>query len=161
MADSSGDAGHDARMYYIASEMTYTDNVNDGDAGDTGAAVATTALPLVRDVTLSLNGTVIDVTSRNDYGWAKNIQGLRSWSANVTLVDDPSDAAYIVLKNAFLNGTVLGFAILSALTGSSSAYGLQGNAVVTSFERAEPMDGAQMMSMTLTGSRAAHWIGPV
>lgn len=153
MSDGSGAAGHDARLYYSQSELSY-----DSDGSFSGSDPGEGPINLIRDVTLTIDGAEIDVTSRGGFGWREKIPGLRSWSASFNMIDDPTDTAYGVLKNALFNNTTLGFMILNALTGSSAAYGLRGNAFVTSMERGEPLDDAQTLSVTITGSRAAHWV---
>jgi len=101
-----------------------------------------------KDVTPDLSAGDIDISTRSGNGWKEFIQGLKEWSVDVDHLWVPDDAAYTALQTAFLNGTSVDVQFLDETDG----YGWSGVAFVNGLKKAEPLDGAQMVSIKLRGT---------
>lgn len=78
---------------------------------------------------LDLGGDLLDDTKfTNSAAYRSRIYGLRDWTLNLTLEQEPSDSAYTALKDAWLNGNTVNMEYLP--DGTS---GLSGTGVVESF----------------------------
>ena len=56
-----------------------------------------------RNATLNLSSTGVDVTSKDNYGWADEIVGVNSWSIEFDGMYVESDTAFEALETAFMN----------------------------------------------------------
>jgi TP901-1 family phage major tail protein len=106
----------------------------------------------VRDATLSIEASEIDVTSFDSNGWVENIAGLKSWSVDAEALFDPADASQQDVYDALVEGTALSIQLFPKDAASQKGYA--GTVIVTSFEVGVPLDDAVTVSLTLTGSGA-------
>lgn len=100
-----------------------------------------------RDVTLNLEAGEADA-SRRGSEWREFLQGLKDASIDLELVYDGADANFILLRDAFLNGTSIDVYVADAATGGA-AEGLRMTAIVTGFTRNEPMEDILTTSVTI------------
>jgi len=108
-----------------------------------------TELTNCKDVTLNLESSEADVTTRANSGWRATAAALKDGSIEFEMVWDTADAGFTAIQTAFNGKTNIG---ILALDGSASASGSQGLAaemVVTSFSRNEPLEEAVTVSVTL------------
>ena len=109
-------------------------------------SVGAQTLGIGRDVTLNRSATEIDATTRGGNGWREKFQGLKEWSVDAEAVWIPDDAGYLVLQNAFDNGTAISVS-LTDVDGNEDA----GSAFVTDMTRPEPLDDVVSVTVTLVG----------
>ncbi len=122
--------------------------------GAEAAAVGAMAvIANVKDVTISSDAGEADVTVRGNDGWRATAPTLKESSLEFEMIVRPSDAAYLALRNAFLNSTLVGMAALTGLVGVSGSEGIVGDYGVTSFPRAEPLEEAITASVTMKLAR--------
>ncbi len=123
--------------------------------GDSGAT-ATNELSNAKDVTLNLESSEADVTTRGNNGWRATVAALKDASIEWSMIWDTSDAGFTAIKNAYLNGTAIALAILDAENGE----GLDADFAITSFSREEPLEDAMSVSVTAKptySTRAPSW----
>ena len=107
------------------------------------------------DMKLKIDAKDIDTSNVDDAGWGSSIAGARSWEASLTNNLILADAAYILLRDALINGTSLYCYILQSGTATATPKGFQGFAGVSSgnFTLAGPST-QQKLDITLKGRGA-------
>lgn len=70
-----------------------------------GTGAAARVVGKARDVELSAQRNSIDITTRDSNGWKEFVPGLFEFELSVDQLWVPDDAALILLRDAFLNGT--------------------------------------------------------
>lgn len=101
--------------------------------------------------TLTMEADTIDISNKNDYGWASTIGGPKSWSVSCDgqfIADDEGQAA---LMEAFVAGTN----VEVEMKNSTDTVYFSGTAAITSIEVDAQFDDVCSMSMELSG------IGPL
>lgn len=126
----------------------------------TAGSQAQTEMKNVINVTLNLNTTEADTTTRGSNGWRSTTPGLLEASIDFEMLHDPADKDYIAIKTAYFTRTPIA---IFATDGNGS--GLDTDAFVTSFTRDEPLAEAVKYSVTIkptttTGEsgRAPAWV---
>jgi hypothetical protein len=107
----------------------------------------------VRDLTLALDKATADVTTRGNGGWRAMVGTLKDGSVEFEMIADPSDENYVAIRAAWLSDTPIQFAVMSGPLTSPPPPGSEGLIAVFSVNnvsRAEPLEGAQMASVTMT-----------
>ena len=126
--------GLDAKLYYDAA----------------GVGVGTwTELTNVRDVTLNLEKSEADVTTRANNGWRAIAALLKDGSVEWEMVWDSDDAGFTAIKDAYFNGTLIGLAIMDGVITTPGSQGLQANFEVMNFSRSEPLEDALKVNVTV------------
>lgn len=126
--------GMDAKLYYDESGV------------DVGTWVL---IDNVKDVTLNLEDGEADVTTRGNDGWKATVGTLKDASVDFEMVWDTSDAAFTAIKDAFINKTTIGIAVMDGLIDTNGSQGLTANCRVTSFSRSEPLEEAITVNVTM------------
>ena len=104
------------------------------------------------DVELKQPAELIDTTTRADNGWRNCEQGVKSWQVSVKHLWVPSDAAYAILRTAYLNGTKVVCQFRdSALSGAN---GHDGTAIVTRMNEPQKLHDAVILTIELNGCGA-------
>lgn len=131
--------------------------INTGTAFVAPGAIAPTTtvteMTNVRDLTLSLDKAVADVTTRGNNGWRAEVGTLKTASVEFEMIADPEDVYYNAVRDAWLNSTPTQFAVFSGLLASpvgTDTEGLVAVFDVQTFTRAEPLEGAQVVSVKMT-----------
>ncbi|HUS97570.1 MAG TPA: hypothetical protein VMX97_12590, partial [Hyphomicrobiaceae bacterium] len=133
--------GLDAKIYYDAA----------GVADDVW-----TELTRAREVTLGSEIAEVDLTTRANGGWEAAGGKLRKGSVELQIPWDPADAGFETFEDAYFGDTVLGIACMDGdIDGTTPAKGLKADMHVLKFERAEPLDGVQMASVTVKPTYSA------
>ena len=104
-----------------------------------------------RGCTLSVEADTIDVSNKNDYGWASTIGGAKSWSVSCDGQFIAEDAGQTKLMDAFVNGTNLEIEMKNT---AETVY-FAGTVQITSIEIDAQFDDVCTLSMELAG------IGPL
>jgi hypothetical protein len=123
-----------------------------GDAG----ATASNELKNAKDVTLNLEASEADVTTRGNNGWRATVAALKDASIEWSMVWDTEDAGFAAIKTAYLNGTSIALAVLDGADGE----GLDADFAIISFSREEPLEDAMSVSVTAKptySTRAPQW----
>jgi hypothetical protein len=136
--------GMNAQVYYHATATTAL----------SGMTLIATG---VRDVSLSISAGTAKVTTRNSGGWEQELPTLRSLEVSLKIPLDPTDAFYQQLSTSFLAGGAFAAAFLTDTKATSGATGPVGDFCVTKFDRAEPLDGAMEMDVTLKLAKFTAW----
>ncbi len=105
-------------------------------------------LTIVEEVTLTIEHGEAEIKNRAS-AWVGVLLGLKDASVEVTITYDPSHAGFEAFRDAFLNKTLIGCAIMSDDIANSGAEGLVADMYVTSFARNEPLEEALNVTMTL------------
>ena len=100
-----------------------------------------------RGCTLSVEADTIDVSNKNDFGWASTIGGAKSWTVSCDGQFIAEDAGQKKLMDAFVNGTTLDIEMKN--TGETVYFA--GKAQITSIEIDAQFDDVCTLSMELAG----------
>lgn len=123
-----------------------------GPAGTT----ANTELKNAKDVTLNLESSEADVTTRANNGWRATVAALKDATIEFSMVWDTENAGFAAIKNAYFNNTAIALAILDGENGE----GLDADFAITKFNREEPLEEAMSVSVTAKptySTRAPQW----
>ena len=97
--------------------------------------------------TLSMEADSIDVSNKNDFGWASTIGGAKSWSVSCDgqfITDDQGQKA---LMDAFIAGTE----VQVEMKNTAESIYFAGKASITSIEVDAQFDDIATLSIELTG----------
>ena len=122
-----------------------------GTAGSTG--VPSKELSNVTDVTLTLDASEADVTTRDNDGFRATIAGLKECTIEFDMLYLPNDEGFKAIKNAWLKAEQIHLAALTSANGE----GPVGDFSITGFSRAEPLEEAIKYSVTAKLSQWEDW----
>ena len=97
--------------------------------------------------TLSMEADSIDVSNKNDFGWASTIGGAKSWTVSCDGEFITDDAGQKKLMECFVNGTEVDVEMKN--TGETVYFA--GKASITSIEVDAQFDDVATLSIELTG----------
>jgi len=97
--------------------------------------------------TLSMEADSIDVSNKNDFGWASTIGGAKSWTVSCDGQFITDDAGQKKLMECFVNGTEVDVEMKN--TGETVYFA--GKASITSIEVDAQFDDVATLSIELTG----------
>ena len=97
--------------------------------------------------TLTMEADTIDISNKNDFGWASTIGGAKSWSVSCDGQFVADDAGQQALFDAFVAGTDVQVEMKNA---AESVY-FAGKAAITSLEVDAQFDDVCTLSMELQG----------
>ena len=97
--------------------------------------------------TLSMEADSIDVSNKNDWGWASTIGGAKSWTVSCDGQFITDDAGQKKLMECFVNGTEVDVEMKN--TGETVYFA--GKASITSIEVDAQFDDVATLSIELTG----------
>ena len=97
--------------------------------------------------TLTMEADTIDVSNKNDFGWASTIGGAKSWSVSCDGQFIANDAGQQALFDAFVAGTEVDVEMKNT---AESVY-FAGKAAITSLEVDAQFDDVCTLSMELQG----------
>ena len=106
--------------------------------------------------TLTMEAETIDVSNKNDFGWASTIGGAKSWSVSCDgqfIADDQGQKA---LMNAFVNGTE----VQVEMKNTAESIYFAGKAAITSLEVDAQFDDVATMTIELQGIGALSTVKP-
>ena len=102
----------------------------------------------VKDLTLNLEASEADVTTRGNAGWRATLAALKDASIEFEMVWDTADAAFTAIKDAFFGSTSVEFAVMDGDITTTGSQGLRAVMSVTNFSRSEPLEEAISVSVT-------------
>ena len=117
---------------------------------NTGTYAAPTWVEMlnVKDLTLNLEASEADVTTRGNAGWRATIAALKDGSIEFEMVWDTSDADFTAIKDAFFGNTSVEFAVMDGDITTTGSQGLRAEMSITNFSRSEPLEEAIGVSVT-------------
>jgi len=104
---------------------------------------------LGNEVTWTLEKRKQELIPRNLRGWKATIAKLKVTAFEFKLPVDHADAAYLAFEQAHLNRSAIGIAIMDGDITVAANEGLKGDFKVFKFDRSEPVDGIQTVSISL------------
>jgi len=107
------------------------------------------------DLTLSMENTEADATTRAGGGWKAVITSLTEASLEFQMIWDTADAGFTAFQNAFLNKSTIGIAAMDAAIATVGSEGLKADMTVTRFARSEPQEGPILVDVTLKPTYSA------
>ena len=122
-----------------------------GAAGTTG--IPTKELSNITDVTITLDASEADVTSRDNGGFRATVAGLKECTIEFDMLYLPKDEGFAAIKNAWLKGEQIHLAALTSEKGE----GPVGDFSITGFSRSEPLEEAIKYSVTAKLSQWETW----
>ena len=102
----------------------------------------------VKDLTLNLEASEADVTTRGNAGWRATIAALKDGSIEFEMVWDTADADFTAIQLAFFGNTEIEFAVMDGDVASSGSQGLRATMAITNFSRSEALEEAIGVSVT-------------
>ena len=116
---------------------------------DVLVSVGETVLGGQKNCSLSVEADTIDISNKNDFGWASFIGGAKSWSVSCDgqfITDDPGQAA---LMEAFVAGENVTIEMKTKDEKGTVYFG--GDAAITSIEVEAAFDDVCALSLELQG----------
>lgn len=124
----------------LKAKLYYRTTVNSGTWNEIGNC---------KNVTLNLEKGEADVTTRTNNGWRATIGTLKDGSVEFQMVWDDQDTAFQAIRDAWLNDTVLEFAVMSGALTDPTSEGLNAVMSVLNFSRSEELEEAIMVDCTV------------
>ncbi len=110
----------------------------------------------VRDLTINLEKGDADVSTRGSGGFRQHAVTLKDGTIEFEMVWDTSDPEFEAIKDAFFDDTILDMWASDLDVSVSGAQGLRADFNVADFSRAEALEDALKVSVTLTPARTAN-----
>lgn len=104
-----------------------------------------TLLNKVRDVRWDIEGTEVDLSTRDDGGWGATGVSLKRLSGEIDLLYTPADLGYIALRDACFNGTPIDLQFLDSAAGA----GVEGSFAVTNESNPQELEGALTVTFSV------------
>jgi predicted secreted protein len=122
-----------------------------GEAGKSG--VPTGELSNVTDVTITLDASEADVTTRDNDGFRATIAGLKECTIEFDMLYLPDDAGFKAIRTTWLDSAQIHLAALTSEHGE----GPVGDFSITGFSRSESLEEAIKYSVTAKLSQWDMW----
>ena len=135
-------AGSDSKLYFCVAGI--------------GGVPSWTEMTKARDATLTLSKKEADASHRGAGKWVITKGHLKDAQIEFEYIWDTSDAAFLVLRASFVNGTSLGIACMDDEIDHALSEGLWADCEVMKFDRKEPLDGNVVVSVTLKPTYSAY-----
>lgn len=110
----------------------------------------------VKDLTLNLEASEADVTTRGNAGWRATLAALKDGSIEYEMVWDTADPDFTAIKDAFFGNTSVEFAVMDGDVTTAGSQGLRATMSITSFSRSEALEEAISVSVTAKPTYAAN-----
>ena len=118
--------------------------------------VGTKAVGGQKGCTLTMEAETIDVSNKNDFGWASTIGGAKSWSVSCDGQFIANDEGQKALMTAFVNGTE----VQVEMKNTAQSIYFAGKAAITSLEVDAQFDDVATMTIELQGIGALSTVKP-
>ena len=119
----------------------------------TGALTGATELTNVTDVKLSISIDEADATTRANQAWTNTQAGLKTAELTFSVLYDPTDTAYSTFRQAMLNKTTPGLAVLT----HSGGDGPIATWSVTQFDLDQSLKEVQKVDVTCKMAAFKSW----
>lgn len=110
----------------------------------------------VKDLTLNMTKSAVDITTRASGGFVENIDGLIDATVDFSMVWDSTDTDFTAIQTAFLAKTSIEFLVLDGGSAVDGAQGLRATMMIEGFTRNETLGEALMVDVTIRPTRAAN-----
>ncbi len=110
----------------------------------------------VRDVTLNLEKSEVDATTRANGGWKASLGALKEGSVEFDIVWDPADAGFQALLDSYVNGTAVEVAVMDGPMQTPGKQGLRATMEVLKFTRVEGLEEAVVANVVVKPTLADH-----
>ena len=118
--------------------------------------VGTNAVGGQKGCTLTMEAETIDVSNKNDFGWASTIGGAKSWSVSCDGQFIANDEGQKALMSAFVAGTE----VQVEMKNTAQSIYFAGKAAITSLEVDAQFDDVATMTIELQGIGALSTVKP-
>ena len=118
--------------------------------------VGTKAVGGQKGCTLTMEAETIDVSNKNDFGWASTIGGAKSWSVSCDGQFIANDEGQKALMDAFVAGTE----VQVEMKNTAESIYFSGKAAITSLEVDAQFDDVATMTIELQGIGALSTVKP-
>ena len=118
--------------------------------------VGTKAVGGQKGCTLTMEADTIDVSNKNDFGWASTIGGAKSWSVSCDGQFIANDEGQKALMDAFVAGTE----VQVEMKNTAESIYFSGKAAITSLEVDAQFDDVATMTIELQGIGALSTVKP-
>jgi hypothetical protein len=115
----------------------------------------------VRDLSVRSTTSELDATTRASAGFKVTVPGLNDAAIEFEMVWDTDDTHFTALKDAYEDRTSVAIAALDKDKATSGAKGLWADFAVVTFEKQEPLDDVQKVSVVLKPTYSAvapEWV---
>lgn len=106
----------------------------------------------LRDVTVTVEADEIDATSKDSAGWREFIQGLKQWGGSAEGLYLQANVGQDAVYNALVNGTLVKLRFRPKAGAGNDQF--IGDAIITGYEPAGPLDDAIAVSINFRGTGA-------
>lgn len=103
----------------------------------------------VRDLTLALDKSEADVTTRANGGWRAIIGALKDGAINFEMLWDTADDDFQAFLDAWTGDSAIEVLCLDGAVSVAGSEGLRATMQVLKFERQEPLEEAMKVSVTI------------
>jgi len=121
----------------------------------TGAAPNLDEVPNVRDLKLSEDTAVADVSTRGGGGYTQEVAALKHVGATWQMVYDPSDADFTAIQTAYRTNAVIALAILDGTAATVGTQGMWFDAMITKFEMTQELTNAIVVDVEVVNAYSA------
>jgi hypothetical protein len=108
-----------------------------------------------RDLTFSGDTATGDASTRGGGGFRQLIATLSDAEVEFEMIYDTADTNYVLLRNAWINKTVFGVAILDGVAATATTQGLWMDGCVTGFEWSQELEEPGKVTVTIANSHSA------
>jgi hypothetical protein len=110
----------------------------------------------IKDLTLNLDKSETDITTRASSGWVERAGVLKDASVDFEMVWDPADTDFTALLASYTANTGVGMLFLDGLIATVGSQGLRATMEVFKFSRNEQLTEAVKASVTMKPQRATN-----
>ena len=121
-----------------------------------GGTPTWTELKNVKDVSLNIEASEADVTTRANGGHKAVVGGLKEATLEFESPWDPDADGFEELRDAFLNRTSVGLAAMDGGIAVAGSQGLWADCAILKFDRQEKLDEAIVVSVTAKPTYSAN-----
>lgn len=104
---------------------------------------------LAKDVTLNMEKSDIDVTTRGSGGFTEYANGLIDAGIDFSMLYNTADASFAAIRTAFFSKTNVEMLVLDGPESTTGSQGLRANMLVGGFTRNETLGEALMVDVTM------------
>lgn len=110
----------------------------------------------VRDTSMDMDATAVDVTAKDSAGWRCFVQGLKSFSGTGGQIFVASTSGLQAIRAAYIAGSEVTIRLIDG-----SGNGFSGSAIITRLSFGQPLDDAMVLDFDYQGTDALTVVGEV
>lgn len=140
--------GKEAKFYTATTRATWGAVGSDGYTHEGAAPSGLTEVKDIRDLSFPISTGEADVSTRGS-DWEQTLATMKKASIDFEMVYDTSDAGLIKIQSCFFTKANLPVAVLDGDKATVGTRGFWLDAMVTKFEVQQPLEGGQMVQISL------------